>query len=63
MRAFPNEAEITVAISSHPTPSGVYGNGWGFSGAYTAVNLADFTLMWLFAGLAISKVARSRARD
>jgi hypothetical protein len=33
-------------------------NWWGFSGAYTAVNLADFTLTWLIAGLVIAKVAR-----
>jgi hypothetical protein len=32
-------------------------NWWGFSGVYTAVNLADFTLTWLFAGLVIAKVA------
>ena len=36
-------------------------NWWGFSGAYTAVNLADFTLMWSFAGLVIAKVAKPRA--
>ena len=36
-------------------------NWWGFSGAYTIVNLADFTLMWLFAGLAIAKVANPKA--
>jgi hypothetical protein len=35
-------------------------NWWGFSGAYTAVNLVDFTLMWLFAGFVIAKVAKSR---
>lgn len=34
-------------------------NWWGFSGAYTVVNLADFTLTWLLAGLAIAKVAKS----
>ena len=33
-------------------------NWWGFSGSYTAVNLADFTLNWLFAGLVIAKVAK-----
>jgi hypothetical protein len=33
-------------------------NWWGFSGAYTAVNLADSTLTWLVAGLAIAKVAK-----
>ncbi len=36
-------------------------NWWGFSGAYTAVNLADFTLMWSFAGLVIAKVTTPRA--
>ncbi|HXO00059.1 MAG TPA: hypothetical protein VN881_13365 [Candidatus Acidoferrales bacterium] len=35
-------------------------NWWGFSGTYTAVNLADFTLMWLFAGFVIAKVAKPR---
>jgi hypothetical protein len=35
-------------------------NWWGFSGAYTIVNLVDFTLMWLFAGFVIAKVAKSR---
>jgi hypothetical protein len=33
-------------------------NWWGFSGAYTAVNLADSTLTWLVAGLVIAKVAQ-----
>jgi hypothetical protein len=33
-------------------------NWWGFSGPYTAVNLADSTLTWLFAGLVIAKVAK-----
>ena len=33
-------------------------NWWGFSGAYTAVNLADSMLTWLFAGLVIAKVAK-----
>jgi hypothetical protein len=33
-------------------------NWWGFSGAYTAVNLADSALTWLVAGLVIAKVAR-----
>ena len=32
-------------------------NWWGFSGVYTAVNVADFTLTWLIAGLVIAKVA------
>lgn len=36
-------------------------NWWGFSGTYTAVNLVDFTLMWLFAGLVIAKVANPQA--
>jgi hypothetical protein len=36
-------------------------NWWGFSGAYTAVNLADFMLTWLIAGLVIAKVARPAA--
>jgi hypothetical protein len=33
-------------------------NWWGFSGAYTAVNLSDSMLTWLFAGLVIAKVAK-----
>ena len=33
-------------------------NWWGFSGAYTAVNLADSTITWLLAGLVIAKVVR-----
>jgi hypothetical protein len=36
-------------------------NWWGFSGAYTLINLVDFTLMWLFAGLVIAKVVKPRA--
>ena len=32
-------------------------NWWGFSGAYTVVNLADTTITWLLAGLVIAKVA------
>jgi hypothetical protein len=32
-------------------------NWWGFSAGYTAVNLADSTLTWLFAGLVIAKVS------
>jgi hypothetical protein len=36
-------------------------NWWGFSGSYTLVNLADFTLMWLFAGFVIAKVAKPRS--
>ena len=35
-------------------------NWWGFSGAYTAVNLADSTITWMLAGLVIAKVARPR---
>jgi hypothetical protein len=34
-------------------------NWWGFSGAYTAVNLADCTITWLVAGLVIAKVAKT----
>jgi hypothetical protein len=33
-------------------------NWWGFSGAYTAVNLADSMFTWLFAGLVIAKIAK-----
>jgi len=33
-------------------------NWWGFSAAYTAVNLADSLLTWLFAGLVIAKVVK-----
>jgi len=33
-------------------------NWWGFSGAYTAVNLLDSMLTWLIAGLVIAKVAK-----
>lgn len=36
-------------------------NWWGFSGSYTLINLVDFTLTWLFAGLVIAKVANPRA--
>lgn len=35
-------------------------NWWGFSGAYTAVNLADSTITWLLAGLVIAKVAKPK---
>ncbi len=35
-------------------------NWWGFSGTYTAVNLADSTITWLLAGLVIAKVAKPR---
>ena len=33
-------------------------NWWGYSGTYTAVNLIDYTLTWLLAGLVIAKVAK-----
>jgi hypothetical protein len=36
-------------------------NWWGFSGSYTAVNLADSTITWLIAGLVIAKVAKPQA--
>ncbi len=35
-------------------------NWWSFSGSYTIVNLVDFTLTWLLAGLVIAKVAKPR---
>ena len=35
-------------------------NWWGFSGTYTAVNLADSTIPWLLAGLVIARVAKPR---
>jgi hypothetical protein len=38
-------------------------NWWGFSGGYTVINLVDFTLMWLFAGFVIAKVAKSRSPE
>jgi hypothetical protein len=34
-------------------------NWWGYSAKYTAVNLVDYTLTWLFAGLVIAKVANT----
>jgi hypothetical protein len=37
-------------------------NWWGFSGAYTAVNLADSTITWLVAGLVIAKVAKTETK-
>ena len=37
-------------------------NWWGFSGAYTAVNLADSAITWAVAGLAIAAVCRSNSR-
>jgi len=33
-------------------------NWWGFPASYTLVNLVDFTLTWLLAGLVIAKVAK-----
>jgi hypothetical protein len=33
-------------------------NWWGYSGAYTAVNVIDYTLTWLLAGLVIAKVVK-----
>ena len=36
-------------------------NWWGFSRAYTGVMMADYTLTWLIAGLAIAKVAKGKA--
>jgi hypothetical protein len=38
-------------------------NWWGFSGAYTAVNLADCTITWLIAGLVIAKVAKQQTNS
>jgi len=35
-------------------------NWWAYSAGYTAVNLVDYTLTWLLAGLVIAKVARPR---
>jgi hypothetical protein len=35
-------------------------NWWGFSGAYTVVNLADSTITWMLTGLIIAKVAKSK---
>lgn len=37
-------------------------NWWGYSGMYTAVNLIDYTLTWLLAGLVIAKVANPAKR-
>jgi hypothetical protein len=34
-------------------------NWWGYSGAYVAVNLVDYTVTWLLAGLVIAKVVQS----
>ena len=34
-------------------------NWWAFSAGYTAVNLVDYTLTWLLAGLVIAKVANT----
>ena len=33
-------------------------NWWGFSGTYTLVNLIDYTLTWLFAGVVVAKFAK-----
>ena len=33
-------------------------NWWGYSGAYVAVNLVDYTVTWLLAGLVIAKVVQ-----
>jgi hypothetical protein len=35
-------------------------NWWGFSGAYTLVNVIDGALTWLLAGLVIAKVAKPK---
>ncbi len=35
-------------------------NWWGFSAAYTALMLVDYTLTWLLAGLVIAKVVKPR---
>jgi hypothetical protein len=32
-------------------------NWWGYSGEYVSLNLADYTVTWLLAGLAVAKVA------
>ncbi len=37
-------------------------NWWGFSGAYTAVNLIDYSITWFLAGLVIAKVAKPVVR-
>ena len=36
-------------------------NWWGYSGAYVAVNLVDYTLTWLLAGLVIAKIVSPRS--
>ena len=36
-------------------------NWWGYSGAYVAVNLVDYTFTWLLAGLVIAKFTQPRA--
>jgi hypothetical protein len=38
-------------------------NWWGFSGSYTAINLMDSALTWMFAGFVIAKVAKPRAAE
>ncbi len=37
-------------------------NCWGFSRAYTTMNLADTSITWLLAGLVIAKVAKPAGR-
>ena len=32
-------------------------NWWGYSGEYVSLNLVDYTVTWLLAGLAVAKVA------
>ena len=36
-------------------------NWWGYSGGYIAVNLVDYTLTWLLAGLVIAKIVSPRS--
>jgi len=38
-----------------------YWNWYGFPAAYTGVNLIDYTLTWLLAGLVIAKVAKPQS--
>jgi hypothetical protein len=35
-------------------------NWWGFSGAYTAVDIADSMITWMLAGLVIAAVAKAK---
>ncbi len=37
-------------------------NWWGFSGAYTAVDIADAMITWMLAGLVIAAVAKPKAQ-